>query len=165
MTRAQQVGVIVGLVIVAALTILRASDPQLLRLAREVAFDEYQRIAPRAFEDLPVRVVDIDEASLQRTRPVAVAAHRIAELVDRLSADGCVSDRVRHSVRRAGPAFAADGHARCRRDTIRRCRASCRTMTTFSRDRLTESRSSSVLRLSNEGNYPPPDEGRLCLYG
>jgi len=65
MTRAQQVGVIVGLVIVAILTILRASDPQLMRQAREVAFDEYQRIAPRAFQDLPVRVVDIDEASLK----------------------------------------------------------------------------------------------------
>ena len=65
MTRAQQVGVIIGLAIVAALTILRASDPLLLRQAREVTFDEYQRIAPRAFENMPVRVVDIDEASLR----------------------------------------------------------------------------------------------------
>ena len=47
MTRAQQVGVIIGLSIVAALTILRASDPQLLKLAREATFDEYQRLAPR----------------------------------------------------------------------------------------------------------------------
>ncbi len=51
--------------IVAALTVLRASDPPLLRLARDLTFDEYQRLAPRSFEDVPVRVVDIDEASLK----------------------------------------------------------------------------------------------------
>ena len=64
MTRAQQIGVIMGLCIVAALTALRASDPPPLKLIRDATFDEYQRIAPRAFEDLPVRVIDIDEASL-----------------------------------------------------------------------------------------------------
>ena len=43
MTRVQQVGVIVGLVIVTALTLLRAGDPLFFRLAREAVFDEYQR--------------------------------------------------------------------------------------------------------------------------
>lgn len=88
MTRAQQVGVIVGLAIVAILTILRATDPQLMRLAREVAFDEYQRIAPRAFQDLPVRVVDIDEASLKELGQWPWPRDRMATLVDRLSEMG-----------------------------------------------------------------------------
>ncbi|MEK1932598.1 MAG: adenylate/guanylate cyclase domain-containing protein [Pararhizobium sp.] len=88
MTRAQQVGVIVGLVIVVILTILRASDPQLMRQAREVAFDEYQRIAPRAFEDLPVRVIDIDEASLKEFGQWPWPRDRMAMLVDRLSEAG-----------------------------------------------------------------------------
>ena len=88
MTRAQQVGVIIGLAIVAALTILRASDPQLLRQAREVTFDEYQRIAPRAFENMPVRVVDIDEASLREFGQWPWPRDRMAALVDRLSEMG-----------------------------------------------------------------------------
>jgi adenylate cyclase len=85
MTRAQQVGVIIGLAIVAALTILRASDPPLLKQAREVTFDEYQRLAPRAFENLPVRVIDIDEASLREFGQWPWPRDRIATLVDRLS--------------------------------------------------------------------------------
>jgi adenylate cyclase len=91
MTRAQQVGVIVGLVIVAILTILRASDPQLMRQAREVAFDEYQRIAPRAFQDLPVRVIDIDEASLKEFGQWPWPRDRMARLVDRLSEMGAAA--------------------------------------------------------------------------
>ena len=50
MTRTQQIGVFIGLLIVAALTAVRASDPPLLQQARDVTFDEYQRIAPRPFE-------------------------------------------------------------------------------------------------------------------
>ncbi len=88
MTRAQQIGVIVGLVIVAILTILRASDPQVMRQAREVAFDEYQRIVPRAFQDMPVRVVDIDEASLKEFGQWPWPRDRMAKLVDRLSSMG-----------------------------------------------------------------------------
>ncbi|TCL72610.1 adenylate/guanylate cyclase domain-containing protein [Rhizobium sp. BK251] len=88
MTRAQQVGVIIGLAVVAALTLLRASDPPLLRQARDVTFDEYQRIAPRAYENMPVRVVDIDEASLREFGQWPWPRNRIAELVERLSAMG-----------------------------------------------------------------------------
>ena len=88
MTRAQQVGVLIGLAIVAALTILRASDPQLLKQAREVTFDEYQRIAPRTFENLPVKVVDIDEASLLEFGQWPWPRDRLATLVDKLSAMG-----------------------------------------------------------------------------
>jgi adenylate cyclase len=85
MTRAQQVGVIIGLCIVAAFTILRASDPLPLRQARDATFDEYQRIAPRAFESMPVRVVDIDEASLREFGQWPWPRDRMAALVDRLS--------------------------------------------------------------------------------
>ncbi|MDK1373298.1 MULTISPECIES: adenylate/guanylate cyclase domain-containing protein [unclassified Sinorhizobium] len=88
MTRAQQVGVIIGLAIVAALTMLRASDPPLLRLARNLTFDEYQRIKPRTFENMPVRIVDIDEASLRELGQWPWPRDRIAALVDRLSEMG-----------------------------------------------------------------------------
>lgn len=88
MTRAQFVGVLIGLAIVAALTLLRASDPPLLKFGREVTFDEYQRLAPRPFEDLPVRVIDIDEASLKQFGQWPWPRDRIAALVDRLSEMG-----------------------------------------------------------------------------
>ncbi len=88
MTRAQQVGVLIGLAIVAALTFLRASDPQLLTQARGLTFDEYQRIAPRTFESLPVKVVDIDEASLREFGQWPWPRDRLAVLVNRLSEMG-----------------------------------------------------------------------------
>jgi adenylate cyclase len=91
MTRAQQIGVIIGLAIVAVLTLLRVSDPQLLRLIRDVTFDEYQRVSPRSFEELPVRVIDIDEASLREFGQWPWPRDRMALLVDRLSAMGAAA--------------------------------------------------------------------------
>ncbi|MFA1621504.1 CHASE2 domain-containing protein [Rhizobium mongolense] len=91
MTRAQQIGVIIGLAIVAVLTLLRASDPQLLRSIRDVTFDEYQRVSPRSFEELPVRVIDIDEASLREFGQWPWPRDRLALLVDRLSEMGAAA--------------------------------------------------------------------------
>lgn len=85
MTRAQQVGVILGLAIVAALTLLRSEDPLFFRFAREAVFDEYQRLSPRPFEQMPVRIVDIDEASLRVLGQWPWPRDRLALMVDRLS--------------------------------------------------------------------------------
>ncbi len=85
MTRAQQIGVIIGLAIVAAFTLLRASDPPLLGQIRDITFDEYQRISPRAFEPTPVRIIDIDEASLKEFGQWPWPRDRLALLVQRLS--------------------------------------------------------------------------------
>ncbi|MFJ6333818.1 CHASE2 domain-containing protein [Rhizobium sp. NPDC092011] len=84
-TRAQQIGVVVCLAFVTALTILRVSDPPLLRLARDLTFDQYQRLVPRTFENQPVRVIDIDEASLHEFGQWPWPRNRIAALVNRLS--------------------------------------------------------------------------------
>jgi adenylate cyclase len=88
MTRAQQAGLVLGLCLVAALTVLRGTDPQPLRLAREATFDLYQRWAPRPFESMPVRVVDIDEASLRKFGQWPWPRDRLAALLDRLSEMG-----------------------------------------------------------------------------
>jgi len=85
MTRAQLVGIILGTLFVACLTTVRALDPPQLKLARELVFDQYQRFAPRAYEPLPVRVVDIDEASLEEIGQWPWPRDRIAKLVDRLA--------------------------------------------------------------------------------
>lgn len=54
-----------GLLLVAALVVLRLADPQPVSTIRDMGFDLEQRLAPRASTDSPVRVVDIDEASLR----------------------------------------------------------------------------------------------------
>lgn len=91
MTRAQQIGVIVGIVIVVTLTMLRAGDPLMFKLARETVFDEYQRLAPRPFEETPVRVVDIDEASLRALGQWPWPRDRLALMVDRLAEVGAAA--------------------------------------------------------------------------
>lgn len=54
-----------GAAVVVGLVLLRAADPYAVRVARETTFDTFQQIRPRpAPADLPVRIVDIDEASL-----------------------------------------------------------------------------------------------------
>ncbi len=88
MTLLQQAGLIIGLCLVAALTILRGTDPQSLRLAREATFDLYQRWAPRSFENMPVRVIDVDEASLRQFGQWPWPRDRLAALVDKLSEMG-----------------------------------------------------------------------------
>jgi adenylate cyclase len=88
MTRAQTVAIGLGLLIVAAVTILRAEDPRPLKLLRLAVFDEYQRLAPRPFENMPVRIVDIDEASLNRFGQWPWPRDRMALLVGKLSEMG-----------------------------------------------------------------------------
>lgn len=88
MTRAQQLGVVIGLAVVTVLTLLRASDPQLLKQGRDVTFDEYQRLSPRTYQTMPVKVVDIDEASLRAFGQWPWPRDRLAKLTDRLAQMG-----------------------------------------------------------------------------
>ena len=70
-----------------ALTLLRAYSPGIVTELQERTFDTYQRLQPRAYADYPVRVVDIDDASIAafgqwpwpRTRLAALTT-RLAEL-------------------------------------------------------------------------------------
>lgn len=56
-----------GAAVTFALVLLRAADPYPVTAARETAFDLFQQIRPRpAPVDLPLRIIDIDEASLAR---------------------------------------------------------------------------------------------------
>ncbi|QDZ09977.1 CHASE2 domain-containing protein [Devosia ginsengisoli] len=77
-----------GAAVVIALILLRAADPYAVRVARETTFDTFQQIRPRPEPlDLPVRIVDIDEASLAAVgqwpwsrRDMATIASRLTEL-------------------------------------------------------------------------------------
>ncbi|MDR3473640.1 MAG: adenylate/guanylate cyclase domain-containing protein [Devosia sp.] len=65
MWRRRVIPTLLGLAIVLALAALRFADPYPVRLARETAFDLFQQLSPRPKADFPVRVVDVDEASLK----------------------------------------------------------------------------------------------------
>lgn len=77
-----------GAIVVAGLLVLRAGDPFAVRTIRDTTFDVYQQIRPRsAPDDLPVRIVDIDEKSLRQVgqwpwsrQVMATIASRLTEL-------------------------------------------------------------------------------------
>lgn len=68
---------------------LRAWDPSVLRDFRSRAFDIFQQIHPRPYDpSLPVRVIEIDNASLQRYGQWPWSRALLADLVDKLNAAG-----------------------------------------------------------------------------
>ena len=65
------------------------SDFPLMREVQNLVFDNYQRARPRAYRaDLPVRIVDIDEQSLQKYGQWPWPRSLIAQLVDTLADAG-----------------------------------------------------------------------------
>lgn len=80
-----------GLGIVLGMVLLRAADPYPLQALREIAFDFYQQSQPRAAADFPIRVVDIDEASLGEVGQWPWPRDRLATLVDRLAEMGAAA--------------------------------------------------------------------------
>src|SRR5438045_6948195 len=55
---------------------------------RRSVFDYYQRLAPRTYQDTPVRIVDIDDASLARVGQWPWPRSAVAAMVSRLAASG-----------------------------------------------------------------------------
>lgn len=63
-------------------------DPLALQTLRHQGFDQYQRWQPRAYERLPVRIIDIDEASLKKIGQWPWPRTRLAQLVEQLGSQG-----------------------------------------------------------------------------
>ncbi len=78
-------------VLVLGIFILWLVEPVALRSLRLAQFDQFQRWHPRPYADVAVRVVDIDEASLKAYGQWPWPRSRVAELVDRLHADGAAA--------------------------------------------------------------------------
>lgn len=75
-----------GAMLVVALMALRAADPYAVQVARETTFDVFQQIKPRTVpDDLPVRVLDIDEASLAAVGQWPWSRDVMAKIADRLT--------------------------------------------------------------------------------
>ncbi|HVX82281.1 MAG TPA: adenylate/guanylate cyclase domain-containing protein [Devosiaceae bacterium] len=82
---------LLGFLIIAGLVGLRLADPYPVRVARDIAFDVLQQLAPRAKSDLPVRVVDIDEESLRRIGQWPWPRSELATLTRRLGELGAAA--------------------------------------------------------------------------
>ena len=80
-----------GLGIVLGLGLLRAADPYPVQALREIAFDFYQRSQPRPSAEFPIRVVDIDEASLREVGQWPWPRDRLALIIDRLTEMGAAA--------------------------------------------------------------------------
>ncbi len=64
---------------------LRATDPEIVRGLRLVVFDVFQRIEPRAYQPAPVRIVDLDDETLERLGQWPWPRTLVARLVARLT--------------------------------------------------------------------------------
>jgi adenylate cyclase len=73
-----------SLLVVSGLTFVRWADPAPLRELRESAFDQYQRLVPREYVPVPVRIIDVDEASLRELGQWPWPRDLLAELLGRL---------------------------------------------------------------------------------
>ncbi len=83
---------IFGLAMIAALTLLRAADPYAVRVARETSFDVFQQLKPRAAPpDLPIRIIDIDEASLAALGQWPWSRETMAMMAERLTEMGAAA--------------------------------------------------------------------------
>jgi adenylate cyclase len=90
-------GVATGLLVLIGLLLLRGYDPPFLQYLRNAGFDQIQRIWPREWPPLdasgapnppPVRIIDIDEASLARLGQWPWSRKQLGKLVDELSTLG-----------------------------------------------------------------------------
>jgi adenylate cyclase len=66
-------------------------NPTILQVLRNSVFDEYQRWSPRTYQDVPVRIIDIDDASLAKLGQWPWPRTRLADLVDRLRTGGAAA--------------------------------------------------------------------------
>jgi adenylate cyclase len=78
-------GILLGLLVLAGLVLLRGYDPAVMTAMRNAGFDGLQRVWPRQVNtSLPVRIVDIDEASLAKLGQWPWPRTLLAQLVDEL---------------------------------------------------------------------------------
>ena len=75
----------------ALLVLLRQLDPPPVMALRLASLDQYQYLAPRPYEQVPVRIVDIDERSLKALGQWPWPRTTIAELVERLGELGAAA--------------------------------------------------------------------------
>ncbi|HSO48068.1 MAG TPA: adenylate/guanylate cyclase domain-containing protein, partial [Rhizobiaceae bacterium] len=99
--------ILAAIVAVVAAWNWRVADPKILQSLRDITFDNYQRIKPREPLGQPIRIVTIDEASIQAFGQWPWPRTRVAQIVDRLAQLGAATiafDVVFSEPDRTGPA-------------------------------------------------------------
>lgn len=91
MIRQRLAALVFGLTLVLCLSFVQLADPFFTHTLREITFDQLQRLQPRAYSDQPVRIVDIDDASLSELGQWPWPRNRLAEMVDNLAALGAAA--------------------------------------------------------------------------
>lgn len=87
--RSLPIHVLIAGALLLAAVLLRIADPDPVARLRLAMFDTYLDIAPRALDpSLPVRIVDIDDASLARIGQWPWPRAKLAEIVERLGTAG-----------------------------------------------------------------------------
>lgn len=74
-----------GLALVLVLALIRLADPAPVAVLRDMGFDFYQHVMPRAGSDSAVRVVDIDDRALLAYGQWPWPRDLVARLTDRLT--------------------------------------------------------------------------------
>ncbi|MBN9087121.1 MAG: adenylate/guanylate cyclase domain-containing protein [Reyranella sp.] len=87
--RAPRAPILVALLVLLNALLLRIADPPVLNRLRDIAFDNYQRLKPRERPaDIPVRIVDIDEAALAEYGQWPWPRTLLATLIEKLAEKG-----------------------------------------------------------------------------
>jgi adenylate cyclase len=82
---------LLGLLVLVGLVLIRLADPYPVRIMRDAAFDTMQQLAPRPHRDMPVRVIDIDDASLAKIGQWPWPRSELATLTSRLGELGAAA--------------------------------------------------------------------------
>jgi len=81
----------IGVLALALAVLLRIADPWPIEAARLTVFDSYQRLKPRDDPPLPVRIIDIGDASLERYGQWPWPRTLLSELVEKLLENGAAA--------------------------------------------------------------------------
>ena len=80
-----------GLAALALVALVRVEAPAVFASLRDQTFDAFQHLSPRPYEDAPVRIVDIDEASLKALGQWPWSRDVMAKLTERLQDMGAAA--------------------------------------------------------------------------
>ncbi len=78
------VPIVIPLLILVGAVAARLDEPRFVLTFRDAVFDTYQRLRPREYKPVPVRIIDIDDESLARFGQWPWPRTRLAEMVERL---------------------------------------------------------------------------------
>jgi len=150
-------------------TIVRIVDPFLISALRQLTFDWYQRLDPVSYDpEVPVRIVDIDEASLAKIGqwpwPRSVVSDLLAKLADKGAAvvgfDVLFVEPDRSSIEEVAKRLPA-----AQASSLLKMTAGEKSNDQIFADVLEASPSVLGMRLTNEGSSPPQPKAGFAIAG